>query len=113
MNASEKSAIVMLTLGDVLAAEVFKHLNAHEVKQISASMVNMAGFTHDQMAMVLEEFKKDSSEYAALSLNTNDYLRSVLVKALGDKDVFSFGLLVMILIFRPQGLLGRPVVAKV
>ncbi len=29
------------------------------------------------------------------------------------KDVFSFGLLVVILIFRPQGLLGRPVVAKV
>jgi branched-chain amino acid transport system permease protein len=29
------------------------------------------------------------------------------------KDVFSFGLLVLILIFRPQGLLGRPIVAKV
>ncbi|SDI03461.1 ABC transporter permease subunit [Pseudomonas panipatensis] len=29
------------------------------------------------------------------------------------KDVFSFSLLVMILIFRPQGLLGRPQVAKV
>jgi branched-chain amino acid transport system permease protein len=29
------------------------------------------------------------------------------------KDVFSFGLLVVILIFRPQGLLGRPVVTKV
>jgi len=29
------------------------------------------------------------------------------------KDVFSFSLLVAILIFRPQGLLGRPVVAKV
>ncbi|RPE02904.1 branched-chain amino acid ABC transporter permease LivH [Candidatus Pantoea deserta] len=29
------------------------------------------------------------------------------------KDVFSFALLVMILIFRPQGLLGRPLVAKV
>ena len=71
------------------AAEVFKHLNAHEVKQISASMVNMAGFTHDQMAMVLEEFKKDSSEYAALSLNTNDYLRSVLVKALGEERASS------------------------
>ena len=68
---------------------MFKHLNAHEVKQISASMVNMAGFTHDQMAMVLEEFKKDSSEYAALSLNTNDYLRSVLVKALGEERASS------------------------
>ncbi len=29
------------------------------------------------------------------------------------KDVFSFSLLVVILIFRPQGLLGRPMVAKV
>ncbi|EUM49480.1 TPA: flagellar motor switch protein FliG [Enterobacter hormaechei] len=85
MNAAEKSAIVMLTLGDVLAAEVFKHLNAHEVKTISTSMVNMAGFTHDQMASVLRDFKNDSSEYAALSLNTNEYLRSVLVKALGEE----------------------------
>lgn len=85
MNAAEKSAIVMLTLGDVLAAEVFKHLNAHEVKTISSSMVNMAGFTHDQMASVLSDFKNDSSEYAALSLNTNEYLRSVLVKALGEE----------------------------
>lgn len=85
MNAAEKSAIVMLTLGDVLAAEVFKHLNAHEVKTISSSMVNMAGFTHDQMASVLRDFKNDSSEYAALSLNTNEYLRSVLVKALGEE----------------------------
>ncbi|HBZ14790.1 flagellar motor switch protein FliG [Pantoea sp. NPDC088449] len=89
MKASDKSAIVMLTLGDELAAEVFKHLNAHEVKQISSSMVNMAGFTHDQMAAVLREFKKDSTEYAALSLNTNDYLRSVLVKALGEERATS------------------------
>ncbi|ORM70600.1 flagellar motor switch protein FliG [Pantoea rwandensis] len=74
----------MLTLGDELAAEVFKHLNAHEVKQIGGSMVNMAGFTHNQMAAVLQEFENDSSEYAALSLNTNEYLRSVLVKALGE-----------------------------
>ncbi|MGU3415882.1 flagellar motor switch protein FliG [Enterobacteriaceae bacterium C23F] len=89
MNAAEKSAIVMLTLGDELAAEVFKHLNAHEVKQISSSMVNMAGFTHEQMASVLQEFKNDSNEYAALSLNTNDYLRSVLVKALGEERASS------------------------
>ncbi|MDT7033132.1 flagellar motor switch protein FliG, partial [Enterobacter hormaechei] len=34
---------------------------------------------------VLRDFKNDSSEYAALSLNTNEYLRSVLVKALGEE----------------------------
>src|SRR5471032_3660213 len=89
MNASEKSAIVMLTLGDGLAAEVFKHLNTHEVKLISSSMVNMGGFTHEQLADVLREFQQDSSEYAALSVNTNDYLRSVLVKALGEERASS------------------------
>ncbi|MDH2897426.1 MULTISPECIES: flagellar motor switch protein FliG [Rahnella] len=89
MNASDKSAIVMLTLGDGLAAEVFKHLNTHEVKLISSSMVNMGGFTHEQLAEVLKEFQRDSSEYAALSVNTNEYLRSVLVKALGEERASS------------------------
>ena len=79
----------MLTLGDGLAAEVFKHLNTHEVKMISSAMVNMGGFTHEQLAAVLKEFQTDSSEYAALSLNTNDYLRSVLVKALGEERASS------------------------
>ena len=89
MNASDKSAIVMLTLGDGLAAEVFKHLNTHEVKLISSSMVNMGGFTHEQLAEVLKEVQRDSSEYAALSVNTNEYLRSVLVKALGEERASS------------------------
>ena len=48
MNAADKSAVVMLTLGDELAAEVFKHLNAHEVKQTGRAIVNMAGFSPHQ-----------------------------------------------------------------
>ncbi|RPH26528.1 flagellar motor switch protein FliG [Buttiauxella warmboldiae] len=89
MNASEKSAIVLLTLGDGLAAEVFRHLNSHEVKLISSSMVNMGGYTHEQLAEVLKQFELDSTEYAALSINTNDYVRSVLVKALGEERASS------------------------
>jgi len=84
MNAAEKSAIIMLTLGDERAAEVFKHLNTHEVTQISSAMVSMGSFTHDQLATAVSDFKRDSGEYAALSVNANDYLRSVLVKALGE-----------------------------
>lgn len=85
MNASEKSAVIMLTLGDGLAAEVFKHLNSHEVKLISSSMVNLGGYTHEQLASVLKQFEIDSTEYAAMSINTSDYVRNVLVKALGEE----------------------------
>ncbi|WP_342323927.1 flagellar motor switch protein FliG [Kosakonia sp. BYX6] len=85
MNAAEKSAIVMLTLGDERAAEVFKHLNTHEVTLISGAMVAMGTYTHDQLAIVMKEFRKDSGEFAVLDVNTNEYLRSVLVKALGEE----------------------------
>jgi flagellar motor switch protein FliG len=89
MNAFEKSAIVMMTLGDERAAEVFKYLNAHEVTQISRAMVSLNGYTHEDLSIVMEEFQRDSGEYAALSINTNDYVRNVLVRALGEERAFS------------------------
>lgn len=89
MNATEKSAILMLTLGEQHAAEVFKHLSTPEVTQISTAMVNITSFTHEQLADILNDFRKDAEEYAALSINASDYLRSVLVKALGEERASS------------------------
>ena len=89
MNAYEKSAIVMITLGDERAAEVLKNLNAHEVTQISSAMVSMSGYTYEQLAQVMTEFQRDVGEYAALSINTNEYLRNVLVRALGEERAAS------------------------
>lgn len=85
MNAFEKSAVVMLTLGDDRAAEVFKHLNTHEVTQISSAMVSMSGFKQDELSSVLNQFQIDAAEFALMSVNTNDFLRSVLVKAIGEE----------------------------
>lgn len=85
MNAAQKSAIVMLTLGDERAAEVFKHLNTHEVTLISSAMVHIGSYTHDQLGTVMKEFRRDSGEFAVLDVNTNEYLRSALVKALGEE----------------------------
>lgn len=89
MNAAERSAIVMLTLGDERAAEVFKHLSSREVNHISSAMISMNGFTYEQLSEVLKKFHHDSNEVAALNVNTNEYLRSVLVKALGEERASS------------------------
>jgi len=48
-------------------------------------MVSMGTYTHDQLAVVMKEFRRDSGEFAVLDVNTNEYLRSVLVKALGEE----------------------------
>lgn len=89
MNAADKCAMVMLMLGDECAAEVFKHLNSHEVTQISGAMFNMDGINQENLAGIMKEFERDVSDFEALNFNTNDYLRNVLVKALGEERASS------------------------
>jgi flagellar motor switch protein FliG len=85
LTGTEKSAILMMTIGEDRAAEVFKHLDSREVQHLSSAISNMRQVSHKQLTEVLREFEVDAEQYAALSLNSNDYLRSVLVKALGEE----------------------------
>ncbi|MBC8945359.1 MULTISPECIES: flagellar motor switch protein FliG [Xenorhabdus] len=89
LTGTEKSAIMLMTLGEDQAAEVFKHLNSREVQQLSIAMAGMRQISNQQLAEVLAEFEEDAGQFAALSINANDYLRSVLVKALGEERASS------------------------
>lgn len=84
LSGTEKSAVMLMTLGEDQAAEVFKHLNNKEVQQLSMAVSNMRQVSNAELAEVLTEFEEAAIQYAALNINTNDYLRSVLVKALGE-----------------------------
>ncbi|QGU87979.1 flagellar motor switch protein FliG [Erwinia sorbitola] len=85
LTGTEKSAILMMTIGEDRAAEVFKHLDSREVQHLSSAISNMRQVSHKQLTDVLREFEVDAEQFAALSLNSNDYLRSVLIKALGEE----------------------------
>lgn len=89
MTGTEKSAIMLMTLGEDHAAEVFKHLSSREVQQLSTTMASMRQVSHQQLVDVLAEFEDDVEQYAALSVNASDYLRSVLIKALGEERASS------------------------
>lgn len=78
-----------MTLGEDQAAEVFKHLNPKEVQQLSMAVSNMRQISNNELAEVLTEFEESAIQFAALNINTNDYLRSVLVKALGEERAAS------------------------
>ncbi|WP_445493809.1 flagellar motor switch protein FliG [Photorhabdus sp. SF281] len=89
LNGTEKSAVMLMTLGEDQAAEVFRHLNSREVQQLSITMAGMRQVSNQQLVDVLAEFEEDSGQYAALSINASDYLRSVLIKALGEERASS------------------------
>jgi flagellar motor switch protein FliG len=79
-----KSAILMMSLGEDEAAEVFKYLGPREVQKIGAAMANLKSVSHDEIKSVIGEFCKQAEGQSTLGVASNDYIRNVLKKALGD-----------------------------
>lgn len=83
-NGIEKSAIFLMTLGENEAAEVLKYLEPKEVQKISAAMVGLKNLTRDQIAQVFHDFLVTASEKTTIGMDSNDYIRNMLTKALGN-----------------------------
>ncbi|WP_137719230.1 flagellar motor switch protein FliG [Methylobacillus flagellatus] len=83
-NGIMKGAILMLALGEEEAAEVMKHLGPREVQKLGAAMATMKSIGHDDVEAVLNEFVTKVDESTSIGLDSDDYIRSVLTKALGD-----------------------------
>lgn len=80
----QKSAILLMSLGEDEAAEVFKFLGPREVQKIGATMANLKSVRREQIKDVLDEFCTHADEKSTLGLSSTDYVKTVLRKALGD-----------------------------
>jgi flagellar motor switch protein FliG len=79
----ERCAILMMSLGEDAAAEVFKYLSAREVQTIGTAMAALKQLTRHDVDAVLEEFRQEADQFMAVTIGSDDYIRSVLTKALG------------------------------
>ena len=79
-----KSAILMLALGEDEAAEVMKFLSPKEVQKLGSAMAGMKSVEHDQIEAVVTEFLDIADQKTSIGLDSDEYIRSVLTKALGD-----------------------------
>lgn len=82
-NDLTRCAILMMSLGEDAAAEVFKYLSSREVQQIGSAMANLKQVTRADVNQVLEDFRREADQFMAVTLGSDDYIRSVLTKALG------------------------------
>lgn len=80
----EKSAILLISLGEEQAAEVLKHLGPRDVQKLGHAMAALKTVPRARVETVLDEFHKTVSERTSVHVDTDNYLRSVLTKALGD-----------------------------
>lgn len=84
-----KAAVLMLALGENEAAEVMRHLGPREVQKLGAAMATMKSIPHEQVESVLASFSVEATKNSSLGLDSDDYIRSVLTKALGDDKASS------------------------
>jgi flagellar motor switch protein FliG len=79
-----KAALLLMSIGEEEAAEVFKFLGPREVQKIGATMAALKNVTREQLDDVLTEFVTQAEKHTALSLDSSEYIKSVLNKALGE-----------------------------
>lgn len=80
----EDAAILLMSLGEEEASEVFKHLTPKEVQGLGETIAKMKSIPREKLDDVLTKFASVASEQSMLVTDTDEYVKAVLRKALGE-----------------------------
>lgn len=80
----ERSALLMLGLGEEHAAEVLRHMGPKEVQEIGMAMAGLSNITNSQMELVMQKFVDAIGDQTSLGMGSDEYIRGMLTKALGS-----------------------------
>jgi flagellar motor switch protein FliG len=81
----ENAAILLMSLGEEEASEVFRHLAPKEVQRLGETISKMKTVPRERVEGVLEKFHSLAGEHSVLCSDTDAYVKSVLRRALGDE----------------------------
>ncbi|MDZ4074567.1 MAG: flagellar motor switch protein FliG [Hylemonella sp.] len=80
----QDAAVLLMSLGEEEAAEVFKHLSPKEVQKLGEAIAKTKSITRERVDDVVTKFTNIAAAQSLLVSDSGDYVRSVLKRALGD-----------------------------
>ena len=89
LSNTQKTAIIMMVMGEDEASNVIKHLQPREVQALGAAMVSVSNVQQGAVDLVLDEFVSTMKQQTNLSMGTNDYVKRVMERALGEDKAAS------------------------
>ncbi len=102
LTGRKKAAILMLSLGPEIAADVYRSLTDSDIEQITLEIANLMNVTGDQKSLVIEEFYHTAMAKQYMSHGGVHTAKEILEKALGPGKT-------MEILERLQGVIaGRP-----
>ena len=78
------AAILLMSLGEEEAAEVFKHLSPKEVQKLGETIAKTRSVSRERVDQVMIKFTEAAERQSMLVSDTGDYVKAVLRRALGD-----------------------------
>lgn len=85
LTGAQKSAILMMILGEDGAAEILKNLTPKEVQSLGKEMYSVKNVDQETVNVVLNEFLGIVREHTGLGFGADGYIQNVFQKALGDE----------------------------
>lgn len=80
----ENAAILLMSLGEEQASEVFKHLAPKEVQRMGETIAKLRTVSRERVDRVLQKFNDEAGGQSMLVDDNDEYVRSVLKRALGE-----------------------------
>lgn len=83
-EGTEKSAILLLSLGEEAAAQVFRYLSPVEVSELSKVMRDIGVLPRERVETVLREYAGEAERQTGFGADPEEFLDAALTRALGD-----------------------------
>lgn len=86
LSQAERAALLLFAIGEDRAASVLKHVEPKEVQAIGFAMAKLTDVSPFMVDDVIEEVILEVKNLTALGIDSNDYIRNMLVQALGEEQ---------------------------
>ncbi|MFN5808763.1 MAG: hypothetical protein ACK441_12935, partial [Burkholderiales bacterium] len=83
LDGASKAAVVLLSVGPEVAADVLRQVTPMEVQRISSKMAIVRSLNRDILLSVLRDFKEATVSNAQVAFDTDSFMQNMLTKAMG------------------------------
>ena len=80
----DQAAVLLMTLGELDAAEILKHMGPKEVQRLGFSMSQLNNVQQVEVDQILNSFLEEVRTLTGLGVGADSYIRGMLVTALGE-----------------------------
>jgi flagellar motor switch protein FliG len=83
-DPTNRAAILLMSLGEKDAADILRYMGPMEVQKVGTAMSSIANVARSDVELVIAGFLENYSSQTGLGLGTENYIRNMLVQALGE-----------------------------